>query len=148
MSLILNVASVLLSIVSILVLVGSLTMIFLPFSDTSLSEKELGGTLSEIRDFNPKLVDNIELNVRVRGLYLLILALSLSVISLIPYRNGEIWAWYAELGIGGIWLSGFFILCYIGVKRDLYKRSWIIISTTMLILWIVGLALPAMEILG
>ena len=63
------------------------------------NEELLGVTVSQIRDFSPKLPYNIELAVQVRGLYMLTFALLWSVISLIPYRKGEKWAWYAMLGI-------------------------------------------------
>ena len=62
------------------------------------NEELLGVTVSQIRDFSPKLLDNIELAVQVRGLYMLTFALLWSVISLIPIgreKNGlgtQCWA--------------------------------------------------------
>lgn len=78
----------------------------------------------------------------------MILALFWSVIALIPYRKGEKWAWYAMLGIGAIFASGTLIINYIGVTRGLWPSFWVALSIIWLILWGVGLALPAKEILG
>ena len=105
----------------------------------------MGMTADEIYDFNPKLMKAIELAVQIRGLYLLVFALFWAVISLIPYRKGEKWAWFALLIIGIIWLSGYLIFVNIGVTQGIYLGSWIIPAIVWLILWIVGLTLPFKE---
>ncbi|MBN4081456.1 hypothetical protein JYT44_03735 [Caldithrix abyssi] len=144
----LNVASALLLLVGLFFVFGGIAQMFL-FAGTEFSNEDLPeATVSQIRDFTPELVDLIELAVQTRGVYLLTLALFWSVISLIPYRKGEKWAWYAMLTIGGITAFGFLILNYIGVTLGVWESSWITIGIIVFILWIVGLALPAKEILG
>ena len=142
----LNVASALLFAVAILPAFGGLSQMFL------LPGSEFTGeglpTVSQIRDFSPKLADAIDLSTQTRGFYLFGLALFFAVISLMPYRKGEKWAWYAMLGIGGIFLSGFTIISYIGVTLGLWPSFWIALGIILLILWGAGLALPAKEILG
>jgi hypothetical protein len=64
------------------------------------------------------------------------------VVSLVPYRKGEKWAWYAMLVVGGIMSSGMLLGSYIGMTGNLP------ITAAFAILWLVGLALPAKEILG
>ncbi|MFQ6127241.1 MAG: hypothetical protein ACE5R6_21930 [Candidatus Heimdallarchaeota archaeon] len=103
-------------------------------------------TVSQIRGFSPELVDFIEFTTIFEGLYLLTAALTLSVISLIPYRNGEKWAWYATLVIGGIILFGLLILFSI-VPFNI-ARTFLPLGVILTVLWIAGLALPAKEILG
>jgi hypothetical protein len=104
------------------------------------NEDLLGMTVKEINNFNPKVVNYMERYHQLYGLYLLSFALFLCVISLIPYRKGEKWAWYATLVIGGIALPGtlFFARKMIAIRLNLI----------LIIFWIIGLALPAKEILG
>ena len=83
-------------------------------------EELVGVSTIQIRDLSPKLMEAIELAVQLRGVYLLIFALFWIVISLIPYRKGEKWAWYTVLGIGSIWLSGYLIIVYIGLAQGIY----------------------------
>lgn len=64
------------------------------------------------------------------------------VVSLIPYRRGEKWAWYAMLVVGGIMSFGMLLGSYVGMAGNLP------FTATFAILWLVGLALPAKEILG
>ena len=66
------------------------------------------------------------------GLETLIGGLFFCVISLIPYRKAEKWAWYAILVIGGIHILGILIL---------WTRH-APFSVIFVILWIVGLILP------
>jgi len=61
---------------------------------------------------------------------------------LIPYRKGEKWSWYSLLIIGGLYIAGMLILTYVGMS------SHALVSIIMALLWIVGLALPAKEILS
>ena len=143
----LNIASTLLVANGILPVVSALLMIFSGYSEFTYEEL-VGASTIQIRDLSPKLMDAIELAVQLRGVYLLIFALFWIVISLIPYRKGEKWSWYAMLGIGSIWLSGYLILVYIGLARDIYLITWLIPGIIWFVLWVVGLALPAREILG
>jgi len=64
-------------------------------------------------------------------------------ISLLPYRKGEKWAWYAMLVMGGTVVIGGQILFVttFSIPSGLFDM---ILS----ILWIVGMALPAKEVLS
>jgi hypothetical protein len=104
------------------------------------NEDLLGITVTELHSFSPKVVYYMERYHQLYGVYLLSFALSLSVISLIPYRKGEKWAWYATLVLGGIALLGTLILAK--------KMVAIRLNTILIILWIAALTLPAKEILG
>ena len=144
----LNVGSAWLSVLGIFFVFGGIVEAFSLVPSEFSEEELLGVTLSQIRDFSPKLVDSMELAVQTRGLYMLLFGLFWSVISLVPYRNGEKWAWYALLVIGGIFVAGWLIVSYTGVTTGLLPSSSIPVTIILLILWMVGLALPAREILG
>jgi len=75
-------------------------------------------------------------------------ALIFSVVSLVPYRKGEKWAWFTALGIGGLTILGQLVLIYIGVEKVISPSYLLPLAIIMVILWIVGLALPAKEILS
>jgi hypothetical protein len=122
------------------ILLPSLTNLFQP--TLYIDEEFLGVTVSQIRDFSPKLMVVIQNLIQTVGLYLLIAALSICFISILPYRKGEKWAWYAVLVLGGTFMIGGAIL-FITTYSVLG-----ILDITLLILWIVGLALPAKEILS
>ena len=140
LSTILNVGSALLFVVGIISVFFGLYSTFLPSSVMLSNEDLLGMTVTELHNFSPKVVDYMELYHQLWGVYLLSFALSLWVISLIPYRRGEKWAWYATLVIGGTALLGQLILAKKMVSTTL--------SIILIMLWIAGLALPAKEILG
>jgi hypothetical protein len=140
LSIILNIGSALLFVVGIISVFFGLFSIFLPSSVMLSNEDLLGMTVVEIQNFNPKVVEYMERYHQLYGVYLLSFALFLSVISLIPYRKGEKWAWYATLVIGGLALLGTLILSK--------KMVAITLNMILIILWIAGLALPAKEILG
>ena len=143
-----NVGSVLLFSLGILgalyglqrILLPSLTNLFQP--TLYIDEEYLGVTVSQIRDFSPNLMVVIQNLIQIVGLYLLIAALSICFISILPYRKGEKWAWYAVLVLGGTFMIGGAIL-FITTYSVLG-----ILDITLLILWIIGLALPAKEILS
>ena len=143
-----NVGSVLLFSLGILGVLSGLWRILLPsltnlFQPTLYIDEEfLGVTVSQIRDFSPKLMVVIQNLIQTVGLYLLIAALSICFISILPYRKGEKWAWYAVLVLGGTFMIGGSIL-FITTYSVLG-----ILDITLVILWIVGLALPAKEILS
>jgi hypothetical protein len=64
------------------------------------------------------------------------------VVSLFPYRKEEKWAWYAILVVGGVMSVGMLLGSYVGMTANLP------ITAMFTIFWLVGLALPAREILG
>ncbi len=143
-----DVGSVLLFILGILgvlyglqrILLPSLTNLFQP--TLYIDEEFLGVTVSQIRDFSPKLMVVIQNLIQIVGLYLLIAALSICFISILPYRKGEKWAWYAMLVLGGTFMVGSQIL-FITTYSVLG-----ILDITLVILWILGLVLPVREILS
>ena len=145
----LNVASVLLFVVGFLGALYGLQRIFLPSLERMflptlyIDEELLGVTVSEIRDFSPKLMDIIQNLIQITGLYLLTAALASCFISLLPYRKGEKWAWYAMLVIGGSVVIGGQILFV-----TTFSIPPGIFDIMLTILWIVGMALPAKEILS
>ena len=108
-----------------------------------IDEELLGVTISEIRDFSPKLMDIIQNLIQITGLYLLTAASAMCFISLIPYRKGKKWAWYALLVIGGTAAIGGQILLV-----TTFSILPGILDIALVILWIVGMALPAKEILS
>ena len=116
------------------ILLPSLTNLFQP--TLHIDEEYLGVTVSQIRDFNPKLMVIIRNLIQIVGLYLLISALSICFISLLPYRKGEKWAWYAMLVLGGTFMIG---------GQILFIATYSVLGTLdiiLVILWIVGLLLP------
>jgi len=142
---ILNVASSLLFIFGISGMIYGLQELFL---FAYLDEELIGVTASEISAFNQNLLDSLKLKSHFEGLYMLSTALIFCVISLIPYRRGEKWAWYTALGIGSLAIIGQLVLIYIGVEKVISPPYLLPLAIIMVILWIVGLALPAKEILS
>jgi len=143
----LNVASALLVIIGILLLFEGLMALFLPEATlgdwiSGTNEELRPPTVSEIRGLGQNLLDYITYKTQWFGLVILFFSLLWIVISLIPYRKGEKWAWYAMLVIGGFTVFGSFVLSYIG------ETSQAPVFLIFVILWIVALALPAKEILG
>jgi hypothetical protein len=132
--------------VALIFVVGSISgffgvySMFSPLSVMLSNEDLLGMTVTELYNFSPNVVAYMELYHQLYGVYLLSFAVVLWVISLIPYRRGVKWAWYATLAIGGLALLGQLILAKKMVSTTL--------SSILIILWIAGLALPAKEILG
>jgi len=145
LSRILNVGSALLFIVGIVGMIYGLQELFLV---AYLDEELLGVTASEIGAFNQNLLDHMKLESQFEGLYMLSTASIFCVLSLIPYRKGEKWAWYTALVIGGLAIFGQLILIYIGVERVVSASYLLPLAIIIVILWIVGLALPAKEILS
>ena len=99
-----------------------------------------GVTVSQIRAFSQDLQDYMILTNRFFGLGLLSAGLFVCVVSLIPYRKGEKWAWYTMLLIGGVFMSSYLVV--------LWTYGLEPFPLIFVILWILGLALPAKEILG
>ena len=140
----LNIGSALLFIIGIVGMIGGLQELLLV---AYLDEELLGVTASEIGAFNQNLLDAIKLKSHFEGLYMLSTALFFCVISLIPYRKGEKWAWYTALGIGSLAIFGQLILIYIGVVKVISASYLLPLAIVIVMLWIVGLGLPAKEIL-
>ena len=119
------------------ILLPSLTNLFQP--TLYIDEEFLGITVSQIHDFSPGLMLVIQNLIQIVGLYLLISALSICFISLLPYRKGKKWAWYAMLVLGGTFMIGGQIL-FVTTYSILG-----IVDIILVILWIIGLLLPIKE---
>jgi len=98
-------------------------------------------TASQIRDFNSELLGSIDLKMQWYGVYALSHGVITWVIALMPYRKGEKWAWYSMLVVGAISAFGLIVLTYTSIP------SLLPLMLLAVILLIVGLGLPAKEIL-
>ena len=141
------VAVVLLGIIGIWFGLESLMMLFTPESYLDMwipmmNEELRPLTVSEISALGQNLLEFMTFTTQMLGLVGLFATLLFFVITLIPYRKGEKWAWHAIFYIGGFYLFGGLVLMYIGMT------SHTLVSIIMLILWIVGVALPAKKILS
>jgi hypothetical protein len=91
-----------------------------------------------------ELVTKTTMDGQFSGFYLFGCGLFFIPIALIPFRKGEKWAWYTALIAGGIALIGQTILVYnAGSAMD---AVFLPTSVVLVILWIVGIALAAIEI--
>jgi len=126
----LNIASALLTIIGAWNIFGGLWALFLSTGHLGLWMKMYGVAIPQT-DFM------IHMN-QIYGLETLTLGLFCCVISLIPYRKAEKWAWYAMLIIGGINILGTLILWTPHAP----------FTVIFVILWIVGLVLPYKQIMG
>lgn len=99
-------------------------------------------TVSEINALGQNLLKFMTFTTQMQGMVMLLASLLLCAITLIPYRKGEKWSWYAMLVIGGIYVSGVLALTYIGMA------SHAPVSIIMASLWLIGIALPAKEMLS
>ncbi len=140
MSRILNVASGLLFIVGIIGFLHGLQILLLA---GSVNEGLFGVTISQIRAFSPNLMNEITVLQQFEGLYLLGMALFFCVMSLMPYRKGEKWAWYSMLVIGGLALILQVILIYTGLA--VMASYDLPAALVLVILWAIGTVLPAKE---
>jgi hypothetical protein len=109
---------------------------------TMMNEELRPATVSEIGALGQNLLEFMTFTTQMLGLVMLFACLLLCVIVLVPYRKGQKWAWYAMVIIGGIYILGALALTYVGMT------SHAPVSIVMALLWIVGVALPAKEILG
>lgn len=139
MSRVLNVASALIVIVGLIGVVYALQSLFLSPVDEGL----LGVTVSEIRAFNPNVMDFLTLIYRFSGLYMFGVTLSSITIAMLPYRKAQKWAWFYELIVGGLALIGQLAIVYIGAA--LLPSYFLPFNAVLVVLWIVGLILPAEE---
>ena len=118
MSRILNIASILILITTIAAMLLGLTELF--------TKETLEGQFS--------------------GFYLFGAGMFFTPIVLVPFRKGEKWAWYTALITGGIALIGQTVLLYIASSAmdAIYLPS----SIVLVLLWVVGIALSAKEVLS
>ena len=141
-----NVATVLPIILGIWFVLESLMMLFSPESYLDMwipmmNEELLPPTVSEISALGQNLLEFMTFTTQMLGLVAMFASLLFLVITLIPYRKGEKWAWYAMLLVGGFYMVGALSLTYIGMTAHFPM------TLIMVILWIAGLILPAKEVL-
>jgi hypothetical protein len=142
-----NVATVLLIILGGWFVLESSMMLFSPESYLDMwipmmNEGLLPPTVSEISALGQNLLEFMMFTTQMLGLIAMFASLLFLAITLIPYRKGEKWAWYTMLVVGGFYMVGGIILTYIGMTGH------VLMTLVMVILWIVGLILPAKEILS
>lgn len=106
-----------------------------------MNEELRPATIPEISALGQNILEFMTFTTQMFGLCMLFAALLFLAITLVPYRKGEKWSWYAILVIGGIYVAGALTLTYIGMT------SHALVTIVMTLLWIVGLAIPAKEIL-
>lgn len=145
----LNVASVLLFIVGAYFIFEGLIALFATESwvtawMTIVTKEMLPPSVSQIQAFSQNLWGFILYVNQFYGLFALYSSLLFCVIALIPYRRGEKWAWYSMLLIGGFGIVVSGVLVHTGMPGSFP----VIVHTILTILWIIGLALPAKEILS
>jgi hypothetical protein len=101
----------LLFIVGILGLITALQEIL---TASFVDEGLIGVTASQISAFSPNVMDKITLLHQFSGVYLMGMGLFFCILSLLPFRKGEKWAWYVMLAIGALSLFSQLTLVYIG----------------------------------
>jgi uncharacterized membrane protein YfcA len=116
----------------------SLERLFLP--TLRIDEELLGVTIPQIQNFSPKLMDIIQNLIQLVGLYLVTTAIAVCILSLVPYRRGERWAWYAVLILGSTVLIGGLVLFIIT-----FSIPPSFLDILLVLLLIVGLVLPVKE---
>jgi hypothetical protein len=139
MSRVLNIAAALIAIVDIIGIVYALQNLTVP-----LDEGLLGVTVSQIRAFNPNVMEQITRLYQFTGLYMFGVTSTAAIIALLPFRKGEKWAWYTQLVIGGIALIGQLVIVYMaGVLLPAYMLPFNIV---LIVLWFIGIVLPVKEV--
>ena len=83
-------------------------------------------------------------NEQLSGFYLFGCGLFFTPIALIPFRNGEKWAWYTALGAGGIALVGQLILVYLAGSA--FDATVVPVSAILVVLWAIAIGLSATQI--
>jgi hypothetical protein len=70
------------------------------------------------------------------------------IVSLIPYRKGEKWAWYTILAVGFLMVSGAVILYVLAISDSTALINSLYVLSLFTLTWLLGLAIPSKEILG
>ncbi len=139
-------ASKVLTLASALLFVVGLVGIFsaLMFMTAPLDEATLGVTVSQIRGFSPNVMGLITHLYQSVGIYLLGMGIFFCVVSWVPFRKGEKWAWYSMLIVGGVGAGGQLVFAYLadGVIASFYLPS----AAMLLVLWAVAIVLPIRDV--
>jgi hypothetical protein len=134
----LDIAAGLIAIVDIIGIIYALQDFLVP-----IDEALLGVTVTQIRAFNPNVLNQITLLFQFTGLYMFGTTSMAAIIALLPYRKGEKWAWYTQLVIGGIALIGQLVIVYIA--GNLLPSYMLPFNIVLIILWLIGIILPIKE---
>ena len=135
----LDIAAGLIAIVDIIGIIYALQDFLIP-----IDEALLGVTVSQIRAFNPNVLNQITILFQFTGLYMFGTTSMAAIIALVPYRKGEKWAWYTQLVIGGIALIGQLVIVYIA--GNLLPSYMLPFNIVLIILWLIGIILPVKEL--
>jgi hypothetical protein len=134
----LDIAAGLIAIVDIIGIIYALQDFLIP-----IDEALLGVTVSQIRAFNPNVLNQITILFQFTGLYMFGTTSLATIIAVLPYRKGEKWAWYTQLVIGGIALIGQLFIVYLA--GNLLPSYMLPFNLVLIILWLIGIILPIKE---
>ncbi len=134
----LDIAAGLIAIVDVIGIIYALQDFLIP-----IDEALLGVTVSQIRAFNPNVLNQITILFQFTGLYMFGTTSMAAIIALLPYRKGEKWAWYTQLVIGGIALIGQLVIVYIA--GNLLPTYMLPFNIVLIIIWLIGIILPVKE---
>jgi hypothetical protein len=134
----LDIAAGLIAIVDVIGIIYALQDFLVP-----IDEVLLGVSVSQIRAFNPNVLNQITILFQFTGLYMFGTTSMAAIIALLPYRKGEKWAWYTQLVIGGIALIGQLVIVYIA--GNLLPSYMLPFNVVLIIFWLIGIFLPIKE---
>jgi hypothetical protein len=137
----LDIAAGLIAIVDVIGIIYALQDFLVP-----IDEVLLGVSVSQIRAFNPNVLNQITILFQFTGLYMFGTTSMAAIIALLPYRKGEKWAWYTQLVIGGIALIGQLVIVYIA--GNLLPSYMLPFNVVLIIFWLIGIFLPIKEFLS
>ncbi len=134
---------ILLVIVLCIAIILALILTFTPtFFITSEFELFTGQTLADFAESNPKAYSFLLLEDSEMGIFLFALSLITLLITLIPYRKREKWAWY--LVVISVTLTA---VATVGFNIPTGDMSVIMMSAILTLIAYVGLAIGAKSIL-
>ncbi|MEJ2113492.1 MAG: hypothetical protein P8X62_07330 [Flavobacteriaceae bacterium] len=133
-----DIAAGLIAIVDVIGIIYALQDFLVP-----IDEVLLGVSVSQIRAFNPNVLNQITILFQFTGLYMFGTTSMAAIIALLPYRKGEKWAWYTQLVIGGIALIGQLVIVYIA--GNLLPSYMLPFNVVLIIFWLIGIFLPIKE---
>ncbi len=111
---------------------------------TSLHEGFLDVTNSQISAFSQNVTHLLTALYQFNGVRLLAIGLFVCVVSAMPYRRGEKWAWYLLLCAGGFSVVGDLVVLYL--YSSIMNTLFIPANIFMVVIWLIGIILPAKQI--
>jgi hypothetical protein len=138
-----KVSWILLVIVSSIVIILGLTLTFVPtFFITSEFELYTGQKLADFAESNPQAYSFLLLQYSEMMIWLFTIGILSLLITIVPYRKGDKWAWYLYLICLTLTTGG-----TVGFNIPTGDMSVILIPAILLVLGYVGLAIGAKAIL-